>query len=271
MWDRKGRRSACIVTIIAETGGEGKREKKKAFIKRTPPPTRENSSSCFYYSPHFLLLCLFLISLFCSLSLLRCFSSAQRELRQLGMQDAGLAAGELLRAARPREGGWLVAQRCSWWPSSAGPSSPPDSPKDRVGTRHPRGIAAFCTCLAQGWGREGGGTDGRGGGGMADVSSGGDGAVRHPWAVPQGCGCWLPLTLPPSPIQCNSERRHVAVVATNGPAGLGRRGLFCLAFLVFTKVRLLLVGIQLVLRPCWWRHTVPLCFEGGSEVTAAVH
>lgn len=259
-----------MLQLLQKLGGKERGEKKKAFIKRTPPPTRENSSSCFYYSPHFLLLCLFLISLFCSLSLLRCFS-AQRELRQLGMQDAGLAAGELLRAARPREGGWLVAQRCSWWPSSAGPSSPPDSPKDRVGTRHPRGIAAFCTCLAQGWGREGGGTDGRGGGGMADVSSGGDGAVRHPWAVPQGCGCWLPLTLPPSPIQCNSERRHVAVVAKNGPAGLGRRGLFCLAFLVFTKVRLLLVGIQLVLRPCWWRHTVPLCFEGGSEVTAAVH
>lgn len=181
MWDGKGKRSACIVTIFAETGG-GRKKKKKAFIKSTPSPTRENSSSCFYYSPHFLLLCFFLISLFCSFSLLRCFFSAQWGLRQLGMQDVGLAAGELLRASAV-EGRRVTAHWCDW-PSSAGPSFPPDCPKDRVRTRCPRGIAAFCTCLAQGWGREGGGTDGKGGGGMADVSSGGDGAVRHPWAVP---------------------------------------------------------------------------------------
>ncbi|XP_071667200.1 uncharacterized protein [Patagioenas fasciata] len=80
--------STCIVRISAEIVG------KRALINGTslhPPAPRENSSSCFYYSLHFLLLFLFLISSFCSPSLLRCcfFLPAAGGSWQLGTASHG--------------------------------------------------------------------------------------------------------------------------------------------------------------------------------------
>lgn len=201
-----------------------KKKKRKSSYKRHFPPPGENSSFCFYYSPHFLLLFLFLISLFCSLSFLRWFSSSQREAPgSWGRRTAargmarGSPAGELLRAGGI--GGRGEGRRqptgcccccCSLW--AQGLLLPPaccaDSAEDRVGIWRTRVWRSWLPAPAvlRAAEEEGGGTNGGGGDEMANVSSGEDGGYNPPLSCAArglgrgdaGAACCWPCLLSPS-------------------------------------------------------------------------
>lgn len=224
-----------------------------ALPSSPPCPPRENSSSCFYCSLHFLLLFLFLISSFCSPSLLRRFSFllAAGGCWQLGTESCGrgpawgLPAGELLLAGGTgARGGRRKTGAHSLLPCTYRACVPPASvplPRGQGGYEAPAcGAGSFLRLPCSGLGGKEEEEEKVRWQTCSQVRMGATSHPSQPRSTRAGkqrrrC-CLLPVShLHPTKrgVQRGSLRLRPllqAVIVTNGPTEMEWRGLFCLSF-----------------------------------------